>query len=342
MTEPSEARGGAAPADGEDVKDDVKDVVAKQPTRRATRPPALEANRLGRRYRRRWALRDCTFRLPPGRVCALVGANGSGKSTLLALAGGLLRPSTGTVRLCGGDPADPAARRRVSLVTQNKPLYPGFTVAETLRLGRELNRGWDQAAAETVLREVEVPLRARVGRLSGGQRTCVALALALGRHPEVLLLDEPMSDLDPLRRHVIRGLLMAEAAEHGTTVVISSHHLTELEGVCDYLVMLDRGSVRIADEIDFILAAHTLVTCARDTAALPEELLHHTVIETRGRGRQLRALVRLATPLGDHWDVEPPSLEEILLAYLRRPEAPPLLAPEARAADPDAVPAEVR
>ncbi|WP_079152101.1 ATP-binding cassette domain-containing protein [Streptomyces sp. RTd22] len=161
---------------------------------------ALEATGLGRKYRRGWALRDVAFRLPAGCVCALVGPNGSGKSTLLSLAADLLAPTTGTLRIFGHAPSAPEARARIAFVAQDKPLYPRFTVADTLRLGRELNPRWDQRAAERVVAEADVPLTARVGSLSGGQRTCVALALALGKRAELLLLDEPMSDQDPLRR----------------------------------------------------------------------------------------------------------------------------------------------
>ncbi|WP_431044947.1 ATP-binding cassette domain-containing protein [Streptomyces sp. P1-3] len=293
---------------------------------------AVEATGLGKKYRRGWALRECTFRLPAGRVCALVGPNGSGKSTLLALAANLLAPTEGAIRLFGDPPSAPAARRRVAFVAQDKPLYPRFTVAETLRLGRELNPAWDQAVAERVVAEADVPLTARISTLSGGQRTCVALALALGKRADLLLLDEPMSDQDPLRRRRMMGALMAEAAEHGTTVVISTHVLAELDGVCDYLMLIGDARLRLAGETDAIQAAHSLVTGVHEGPGLPAGFEQHTIVETRTTGRQLTALMRPgAVPLGGDWIVGEPSVEEILLGYLRAPDAPPLLTRSARA-----------
>ncbi|MFI6103872.1 ABC transporter ATP-binding protein [Streptomyces sp. NPDC051310] len=286
---------------------------------------ALEARGLGKRYGRRRppALADCTFRLPAGRVCALTGPNGAGKSTLLALAAGLLHPDEGTLRVLGTDPA--SARHRVAYVAQNKPLYPQLTVADTLRMGGELNPGrWDAGAAERVVAAGKLDPAARVRGLSGGQRTRVALALALGKRAELLLLDEPMADLDPHARHQLMGTLMADAAERGTTVVMSSHILGELEGACDYLFLLDGGRIRLGGGIDDILGAHTLVT------GPVADLSPHTVIEARTTGRQLTALIRREGPVETpSWRTMEPTLEELLLGHLRSPEAPPLLAPGA-------------
>lgn len=253
---------------------------------------ALEAAALGKRFGRRggWALRDCTFRLPAGRVCAVVGPNGAGKSTLLALAAGLLAPTEGTVTVLGTDPA--SARARVGFVAQDKPLYPQLTVAETLRTGADLNPGrWDAAAAERVVAGGEFSSKARIRTLSGGQRTRVALALALAKRPELLLLDEPMADLDPLARHELMAGLMAQAAEFGTTIVMSSHVVAELEDSCDHLLLIGGGRVRLAGEIDDLLAAHARVSGPADTDLEP-----HTVVESRTTGRQLTALVRPAGP----------------------------------------------
>ncbi|QNE75932.1 ATP-binding cassette domain-containing protein [Streptomyces finlayi] len=286
---------------------------------------AIEANGLGMKYGRgagRWALRDCSFRLPAGRVCALVGPNGAGKSTLLALAAGLLGPTEGSVRVLGSD-APGALRERIAYVSQDKPLYPQLTVADTLWAGQELNpASWDRATADRVASPL--PQHAKVRTLSGGQRTRLALALALGKRPSLMLLDEPMADLDPLARHQLMGTLMAEAAEHSTTIVMSSHILTELEGACDYVLLVDGGRVRLGGETDDIVAAHAVLT------GQAGDLAPHTVVESRTTGRQLTALVRKEGPVDDTaWDVTEPSLEELLLAHLRSPDAPPLLTPSA-------------
>lgn len=285
----------------------------------------IEADGLGMKYRGRaggWALRDCSFRLPAGRVCALVGPNGAGKSTLLGIAAGFLRPAEGTVRVLGSAPGD--VRERVAFVAQDKPLYPHLTVTETLWAGAELNPAtWDRATAERITEPL--PGDAKVRTLSGGQRTRLALALALGKRPELLLLDEPMADLDPLARHQLMGALMVEAAEHGTTILMSSHILTELESACDYLLLVDGGRVRLGGETDDLIAAHTLLT------GPVRDLAPHTVVESRTTGRQLTALVRREGPVDTSagWETAEPSLEELLLAHLRAPDAPPLLTPSA-------------
>src|SRR5262249_32692098 len=158
--------------------------------------PALEARGLGIRDRSGWTLRDCDFRVPSGRIAGLVGPNGDGKSSLLAIAAGLLAPAAGSMRVLGLRPGSREALPRVGVLLQDGRRHPLFTVAETLRLGRELNPRWDEATARALVAEADVPLTARVGRLSGGQRTCLALALVLGKRPDLLLLDEPTADLD--------------------------------------------------------------------------------------------------------------------------------------------------
>ncbi|MGW3010915.1 ABC transporter ATP-binding protein [Streptomyces sp. NPDC001219] len=314
-----------------------------QVTGRASGRTAVEAVGLGKRYRRRWALRDCTFRLPAGRICALVGPNGAGKSTLLSLVSGLARPREGAVRVWGESPAAAPARVRVAHLTQDKPLYPRLTVAETLRLGRALNPGrWSGRCAERIVRDGHLPLDARVGTLSGGRRTRLALALAFARRPELLLLDEPFAGLDPLARHRLTALLLAQAAEHGTTVVLSSDLLAELDGVCDHLLVLGGGRVRLAGEVDDVIGAHALVMGQRRgealppgvaSEALPPEIAAHPVVEAQLSGRQFTAVVRRKGPVAaGPWEAAEPSLEELLLAYLRAPGVPDLIAPSAEPA----------
>lgn len=296
---------------------------------------AMEARGLGKEYRRGWALQDVSFRLPAGRFCALVGPNGAGKSTFLGTATRLVSPTAGTLELFGVPVTDPAVLARFAFLGQDKPLYRRFTIADTLRMGRELNPRWDQAAAERIVRSGNVPLDARIGTLSGGQRTRVALALAFGKRPELLLLDEPMADLDPLARHELSGLLLAEAAEHGTTVVMASHVLSELEEMCDYLLVLAEGRLRMAGDSDALLPAHSIVTGAAQDGGVPRELSAScTVVEARTSGRQFTALVRAEGPgpraPDGPWETATPGLEEVLLGYLRSPAAPPLITAEAR------------
>ncbi|MEW1996589.1 ABC transporter ATP-binding protein [Streptomyces coelicoflavus] len=290
---------------------------------------AIEAAALGKRFGRRspWALRECSFQLPVGCVCAVIGPNGAGKSTLLALATGLLAPTEGTITVLGTAPA--TARSRVGFVDQARPLYPQLTVAETLRMGADLNPGrWDAGTAGRIVAGGDLDPGKRIRSLSGGQRTRVALALAAGKRPELLLLDEPMADLDPLARHELMGILMGQAAEHGTTIALSSHVVAELEDSCDHLLLLGSGRVRLAGGIDELLTAHT-----RLSAPTGADLAPHTVIDSRTTGRQLTALIRPAGRLPSDWRTCTPSFEELVLSHLRNLEAPaPVVAHPSREA----------
>ncbi len=195
----------------------------------------IEATGLGKRYGRTWALRDCSIRVPAGKIVGLVGPNGAGKTTFIHLVAGLLRPTCGEVRVFGRSPEADALLLldRVGFVAQDAPLYSTFSVADMLQFGRRLNRRWDQAAAEDRMRRLHIPPDRRIGQLSGGQRSQVALALALGKRPELLLLDEPVARLDPLaRREFMQGLTEAVADEQ-ISVLLSSHLVADLERVCD-------------------------------------------------------------------------------------------------------------
>jgi ABC-2 type transport system ATP-binding protein len=276
---------------------------------------ALEASSLGRRYGGKWALRDCSLSLPSARVVALVGPNGAGKTTLLHLATGLLAPSSGSIRILGEAPgANPDILGRVGFVAQDMPLYRGFTVAEMLRLGKEMNRAWDMGLATDRIESLEIPLTQKVGTLSGGQRSQVSLAMALAKRPELLLLDEPLASLDPLARRDFLSALMESVAEDGVSVVLSSHLVTDLERVCDYLVVLRNGRVAVDGDIASLVRSHRLVSGPRRSGSLNG--VGH-VIDRTDTDRQTIALVRADGPVLDPtWEVGNVDLEEIVLGYL--------------------------
>jgi ABC-2 type transport system ATP-binding protein len=289
----------------------------------------LTATGLGKRYRRTWALRDCSLTVPAGRVVALVGPNGAGKTTLLHLVVGLLTPTAGTVRVFGrGVAGDAETLSRVAFLAQDKPLYDGFTVADMLRFGRHLNPRWDQEYAQNRLGELEIPLDRKVGKLSGGQQAQVALTVSLAKRPELLVLDEPLSNLDPLARHEVMRGLMAAVAETGMTVVLSSHVVSDLENTCDWLVVLNGGRVQVSGDIEELVGAHRLLTGPVEladgvTARLP------VVGDTR-TDRQATLLARTggeAVALDPRWTARGIGLEELVLAYLRRPDAASLPRP---------------
>ncbi|WP_433042706.1 ABC transporter ATP-binding protein [Dactylosporangium sp. CS-033363] len=208
---------------------------------------AIEARHLTKRYGRRAALAGCTLSIPAGRVVGLVGPNGAGKSTLLNLAAGLLTPTGGTLDVLGGRPAERLPR--IGFVAQDTPLYSGLSVADHLRMGAHLNPGWDDDLARHRTAKAGLGPRQKAGHLSGGQRAQLALTLAVAKRPELLLLDEPVAALDPLaRRDFLTGIAEFTGQGPGRTVVLSSHLVSDLERVCDYLVVLSRSEVRLADE----------------------------------------------------------------------------------------------
>ena len=276
---------------------------------------AISTQELGKRYGSKWALRDCTIDVPEGSVTALVGPNGAGKTTLLQLAVGLTRPSAGDVTVLGLSPRDPALLARVGFVGQEHPLHRGFTVAETMKLGRKLNPGWDDALAHERLQRLDLPLDHTVGRLSGGQGAQVALTVALAKRPELLLLDEPVASLDPLARREFLNGLMEAVSETGLTVILSSHIVAELERVCDHLVILAHARAELAGPIDEILAGHRLLTGPRTDAGAVARM--HDVIRERHTERQTTLLVRADGHVYDaDWELHEVDLDEIVLAYL--------------------------
>lgn len=282
----------------------------------------LQTAGLGKRYRSTWALRACDLSLPAGRVIALVGPNGAGKTTFLRLATGLLDPTEGSIAVFG-EPAtsdSPEALARIGFIAQDYPLYKRFRVLELLRMGRSLNRHWDQELAESRLAALGIPLDRRAGQLSGGQQAQVALALALAKRPKLLVLDEPVASLDPLARREFMQTLMAAVADDDITVLLSSHNVAELERVCDYLIVITGGRVQLAGEIDDLLADHRILTGpASPSADNGPGVIHGT----RG-DRHANLVVRTGQArVMPGWESHPIGLEDLVLAYLRRAQSEP-------------------
>lgn len=276
---------------------------------------AVEADGLGKRYGRRWALRDCSLSVPKGRVVGIVGTNGAGKTTLLHLAVGLLEPTEGTVTVLGQRPGAGHQLGRVGFVAQETPVYASLTVADHLRLGERMNFHWDSDFARARVGRLGLVLGQRAGRLSGGQRAQLALTLAMGKRPDLLVLDEPVASLDPLARREFLQDLMGLVAEHGPTVVLSSHLLADVERVCDHLVVLAGGQVRLAGDVDEVVASHKVLTGSRrDAGAVPRD---QEIIRCSHTDRQTTLLVRTTQPILDpRWVVSDIGLEDLVLAYM--------------------------
>jgi ABC-2 type transport system ATP-binding protein len=277
---------------------------------------ALHASGLGKRYRQRWALSDCSLQIPEGRVAGLVGPNGAGKSTLLNLAVGLLTPDAGTVTVLDGEPGSgPDQLAKVGFVAQDTPVYAGLSVADHLRLGAHLNPGWDAAYAAARVERLDLDPGQRAGKLSGGQRAQLALTLALAKRPRLLILDEPVASLDPLARREFLQDLMEAVAEWEVSVILSSHLVNDLERVCDYLVVLAASRVQIAGDVDALIASHhRLIGPRRDPASLPSD---QQVIQASHTDRQSTLIVQSRHPVLDPaWTVEQLNLEDLVLAYM--------------------------
>jgi ABC-2 type transport system ATP-binding protein len=285
---------------------------------------ALVAEGLTKRYRRTVALDHCSFEIPEGAIVALVGPNGAGKSTLLHCATGLIRPSEGTIGVLGGAPGD-RTLPGVGFVAQDAPLYRDFTVDELLRMGDRLNADFDVAFGRERLRKVGVPLDRRVDRLSGGQRAQVALCLALAKRPQLLLLDEPLASLDPLARREFLSALVDAVAEEPMTVILSSHLISDLERVCDHLLVLHSGHVQVIGETDQVLATHKILIGPggprRSRIAGVERIISAADVQRQGT-----LLVRTNGQVVDpSWEQHDVTLEDVVLAYLAAPSAETLL-----------------
>ncbi len=260
-----------------------------------------------KRFGRRLALDDVSLTIDRGQRALLVGPNGAGKTTLLRIAAGLLRPDRGGLT----GPALPD----IGYAGQHVPLYGALTVAQTLRLGARLNPCWDATYAQRLADAADLPPRARVAALAPGRRARLALIMALGKRPGLLLLDEPLAALDPVARTEALGTLMADVAERGTTVVLSSHVVADVDGVCDHLLLLASGRVRLAAGVHPALDGHLVaVGAAADRAALDDA----RVVDIRQDGDGFTALVAAVAPTpSPRLSWHRPTLDELVLGYLR-------------------------
>jgi ABC-2 type transport system ATP-binding protein len=277
-------------------------------------PSPLVAHGLGKRFRRDWALRDLTLTIPKGSIVGLAGPNAAGKSTLLSLAAGLLAPSEGSISVLGDDPLrTPEVLAEIGYVAQGAPLYRSFRVADAIEYARRTNSRWDREIAVELLTRIDS--RTKVGALSAGERARLALALALGKRPRLVLLDEPFASLDPLAARELLQQLMDGVAELGATVVVASHVVADIQRVCDHIVLLTGGCVRLEGDVEELLESHRLLTGPRRPLGSIRGV--REVVRERYSGRQLTLLAVTDGPIVDpSWTVDPVSLEELLLGYM--------------------------
>jgi ABC-2 type transport system ATP-binding protein len=285
---------------------------------------AIQTSGLTKRYRKVTALNDCTITVPEGRISAIIGPNGAGKTTLLRLLAGLSRPSAGQATVNGGRPRqDPAFLADIGYLGQEIPLYRRLSAEDHIQAGAHLNPRWDSALVRERLAGLKIPLGRAVGKLSGGQRAQVALALVLAKQPRLLLLDEPVAALDPLARRNFLGVLVDAVAMGNLTVLLSSHLIADLERVCDHLIMLASSRVQLCGDIEDLLAEHVILTGpSKDITAIEHS---QRVVQVTRTLRQTTMLVRLNGPVIDPaFEASDVSLEELVLGYMGQ-DAPPAL-----------------
>jgi len=217
---------------------------------------------LSRRFGAKLALNDVDFRVPAGSVVGLVGENGAGKTTLIKHILGLLKAQTGSVRVFGLDPvADPVSvLSRIGYLSE-EPDMPGWMrIHELIRYIAAFYPRWDPVYAEELREEFELDPRQKVKQLSKGQRARAGLLIALAYRPELLVLDEPSSGLDPIVRRDILGAIIRTIADEGRTVLFSSHLLAEVERVSDQVAMIRSGQILFCDSMERIKQGHARLT----------------------------------------------------------------------------------
>src|SRR6266550_5641926 len=220
--------------------------------------PVIDVSELTRRFGDKTALASVTLSLPRGMVYGLVGANGAGKTTLIKHLLGLLRPDGGSVRVFGLNPiADPVGvLSRIGYLSEDNDLPGWMRVDELIGYSRAFYPGWEDAYAEELRDTFALDSAARVKTLSKGQKARLGLLLALAYRPELLVLDEPSSGLDPIVRRDILGAVIRTIADEGRTVLFSSHLLDEVEEVADHVTMIDHGRIVLSAPLDAIKKSH--------------------------------------------------------------------------------------
>jgi ABC-2 type transport system ATP-binding protein len=277
-------------------------------------PPVVHVRRLTRQFGATTALDDVTLTVPRGGVFGLIGANGAGKTTLIKHLLGMLRAQTGEVRVFGLDPVkNPVGvLGRIGYLSEDRDLPNWMRVGELMRYTQAFFPTWDEAYAEELREAFDLDPNAKIKTLSRGQRARAGLLVALAHRPELLMLDEPSSGLDPVVRRDILGAIIRTIADEGRTVLFSSHLLDEVERVADYVAIIHQGRILLTAPMEELKETHRRVTLRfgqpleRPPALVGAityagEGAEWTYI-CRGEGEQVRRAAEAigATVVGDH------------------------------------------
>lgn len=301
-----------------------------KPPSTSSHDSVISINALSCRFGSKRVLEDVNLHVPRGCVFGLVGENGAGKTTTIKHILGLLRPEAGQVRVCGRDPvADPVGvLSRVGYLSEHRDLPAWMRVDELLLYTGAFYTGWDQAFAESLRDEFELDPAKRIRDLSQGQQAKAGLLVALAYRPDLLVLDEPSSGLDPVVRRDMLEMIIRSVANEGRTVFFSSHLLDEIERVCDYLAIIHQGRLRATGRMDALQEGHRRLSVHFERA-LSERLRVPQALEVSGAGRSWTILCRYPCDDivlairglgGEVVQAAVPSLDELFFAVIRQPK----------------------
>ena len=220
---------------------------------------AITVDGLIKTYEGGRALDRMSFTVPRGSICGFLGPNGAGKTTTLRIVMGFAFAEAGSVDVLGAGPMTPSLLRRIGFVPEVKELYPFARAGEMIRLTRGFYPQWDHALEARLISDFGIPLRSRCTKLSKGTKTRLALLLAVCRNADLLILDEPTEGLDPVATEMLMRLLVQQVSERQVTVFFSTHQLSEVEQIADYMVMVNRGRAVLEGSIDEIRQRHRRV-----------------------------------------------------------------------------------
>lgn len=259
--------------------------------------PVIAVTALSRRFGSTLAADNLSLVVPRGAVFGLVGENGAGKTTLIKHLLGLLRAQAGSVRVFGLDPVSdpPGVLSRVGYLSEQRDLPAWMRIDELMRYTAAFYPRWDDRYAEELRAQFGLPLHARLRTLSRGQEARAGLLAALGHRPELLILDEPSSGLDPVVRRDILEAIIRTVADEGRTVLFSSHLLDEVERVCDHVALMAHGRIALCGLLDDIKASHHQLTL-HFPAALAGPPSLDGALHVTGRGQEWTILCNGARP----------------------------------------------
>ena len=266
------------------------------------------------------ALDDLTMTVPKGAVYGLVGPNGAGKSTAIRHITGIYRPDSGTITLDGLPVYEnPDIKQTIGYIPDDVFFFPAATMEEMRKYYKGMYPNFDDALFERLYDAFNLPRKSPIRRFSKGMQKQAAFHLTLSCRPDVLILDEPVDGLDPVMRRQVMSLILSDVAEHGTTVLISSHNLRELEDICDHVGIMDHGKMLLERSLADMQGSTVKVQMVGQTPG-NLDVLHETVsgrlktLVVRGSAETVTKIVAAAKP--DYFDVLPLSLEEIFIYEL--------------------------